>query len=76
MLNVAITKPVLPMVPLILYAQTPLPDFEAYRQLLSNQMTPAEVRAFMRRRGMLPYDKHSPVLSLMDSGKFTSMNLH
>jgi len=48
--------------------QAPLPDFEAMRSAMNNQLTPAEVRAFMRQRGVL-----SPVVSLSDSGRSTGV---
>jgi len=53
--------------------QAPLPDFEAMRSAMNNQLTPAEVRAFMRQRGVLPYAPSSPVVSLSDSGRSTGV---
>lgn len=46
-----------------------IPDFEACLKLMANEMTPGEVRAFLRQKGTIPYAKSSPVVSLTDSGE-------
>ena len=55
----------------VFLTQTPLPDFEALQKMMREKITPAEIRAFMRRKGAVPYVPSSPAICVASTGKLS-----
>lgn len=48
--------------------QVDLPTFQEFYRYAQQKMTPAEIRAYVKQKGIIPYRPDAPIVSLSDSG--------